>query len=58
MTQQYFGKTHNKAKQHRSLRSLDSLALASFVHGFAIIAQKPQSLVCRCWRRYMLGRYE
>tara|TARA_B100000287_G_scaffold255198_1_gene239869 strand:+ start:1207 stop:1347 length:141 start_codon:yes stop_codon:yes gene_type:complete len=29
----------NKAKQHRSLRSLDSLALAPFVHGFAITAQ-------------------
>jgi len=46
--------THNKAKQHRSLRSLDSLALAPFVHGFAIIAQNPQSQVCRCWRRYAL----
>tara|TARA_B110000196_G_scaffold297195_1_gene288094 strand:+ start:646 stop:783 length:138 start_codon:yes stop_codon:yes gene_type:complete len=40
--------THNKAKQHRSLRSLDSLALAPFVHGFAIFAQKPQSQVCCC----------
>jgi len=31
---------------------LDSLALAPFVRGFAIIAQKPQSQVCRCGRRY------
>jgi hypothetical protein len=28
---------HNKAKQHQSLRSLDSLGLAPFVHGFAIV---------------------
>jgi hypothetical protein len=41
----------NKAKQHRSLRSLDSLALAPFVHGFAIIAQNSQPQVCRGWRR-------
>ena len=46
-------KAHNKAKQHRSLRSLDSLALAPFVYGFAIIAQKSQSQVCRRWRRYV-----
>ena len=32
--------------------SLDSLALAPFVHGFAIIAQNLQSQVYRCWRRY------
>jgi len=43
----------NKAKQHRSLRSLDSLALAPFLHGFAIVAQKSQSQACRCWRRYV-----
>jgi len=43
--------THNKAKQHRSLRALDSLALAPFVHGFAIVAQNSQTQVCRCWRR-------
>jgi hypothetical protein len=43
----------NKAKQHRSLRSLDSLAVALFVHGFAIIAQKSQQQVCRCWQRYI-----
>ena len=43
---------YNKAKQHQSLRSLDSLAVALFVHGFAIIAQKTQQQVCRCWRRY------
>ncbi len=48
------GRMPNKAKQHQSLRSLDSLALAPFVHGFAIVAQKSQSQVCRCWRRYML----
>ncbi len=29
----------NKANQHQSLRSLDSFAFASFVHGFAIVAQ-------------------
>jgi len=34
-----FAMPYNKAKQHRSLRSLNSLALAPFVHGFAIIAQ-------------------
>jgi hypothetical protein len=28
----------NNAKQHRSIRSLASLALAFFVHGFAIFA--------------------
>jgi hypothetical protein len=43
--------TYNKVKQHRSLSSLDSLALAPFVHGFAIIAQNSQSQVCRCWQR-------
>jgi len=37
---------HNKAKQHQSLCSLDSLALAPFVHGCAIIAQNSQSQVC------------
>lgn len=36
----FFIADHNKAKQHQSLRSLDRLALAPFVHGFAIIAQK------------------
>jgi hypothetical protein len=41
----------NKAKQHQSLRSLDSLAAALFVHGFTIIAQKPQQQACRCWQR-------
>jgi len=45
---------HNKAKQPQSLRSLDSLAAALFVHGFAIIAQKSQQQVCRCWRRYVV----
>jgi hypothetical protein len=45
-------KGYNKAKQHQSLRSLDSLALAPFVHGFAMFAQSSQSQVCRCWRRY------
>ncbi|WP_434339273.1 hypothetical protein [Motilimonas cestriensis] len=38
-------KTYNKAKQHRSLRSLDSLVLAPFVHGFAIVAQKHKSAI-------------
>jgi hypothetical protein len=46
------GALHNKAKQHQSLRSLDSLAAALFVHGFAIIAKKPQQQACRCWQRY------
>lgn len=41
-----------KAKQHQPLRGLDSLAAALFVHGFAIIAQKSQLQVCRCWQRY------
>jgi hypothetical protein len=45
--------TYNKAKQHRSLRSLDSLTLAKFVHGLAIVAQNSQSQVCRCWQRYV-----
>ncbi|MDF1763006.1 MAG: hypothetical protein P1U57_06320 [Oleibacter sp.] len=45
-------KTFNKAKQHQPLRGLDSLAAALFVHGFAIIAQKSQLQVCRCWQRY------
>jgi len=44
-------KSYNKAKQPQSLRSLDSLAVALFVHGFAIVAQKSQQQVCRCWRR-------
>jgi hypothetical protein len=30
----------NKANQHQSLRSLDSLPVALFLHGFAISAQK------------------
>ncbi|MGK0247881.1 MAG: hypothetical protein ACI910_000609 [Oleispira sp.] len=41
----------NKAKQHQSLRSLDSLAVVPFVHGFAIVVQNSQQQVCRCWRR-------
>jgi len=45
-------KAANKAKQHQPLRGLDSLAVALFVHGFAIIAQKSQLQVCRCWQRY------
>ena len=44
--------THNKAKQHRSQGSLDSLAVALFVRGFATIAQKSQQQVCRCLQRY------
>jgi hypothetical protein len=43
----------NKANQHQSLRSLDSLAVACFVHGFAITAQNNQQQVCRCLRRYV-----
>jgi hypothetical protein len=43
---------YNKANQHQSLRSLDSLAVAFFVHGFAICAQENQQQVCRCLRRY------
>jgi len=43
---------YNKAKQHQPLRVLDSLAAALFVHGFAIVTQKSQQQVCRCWRRY------
>jgi hypothetical protein len=31
---------------------LDSLAVALFVHGFAIVAQKSQQQVCRNSRRY------
>jgi hypothetical protein len=27
------------------------------VHGFAIIAKKPQQQACRCWRRYMKERF-
>jgi len=42
---------YNKANQHQSLRSLDSLAVACFVHGFAICAQKKQQQVCRCLQR-------
>ncbi|MCP4140351.1 MAG: hypothetical protein GY755_08700 [Chloroflexi bacterium] len=41
----------NKARLLRSLRSLDSLAVARFVHGFAIVAQNKQQQVCRNWRR-------
>jgi hypothetical protein len=43
---------YNKANQPQSLRSLDSLAVARFVHGFAIVAQNNQQQVCRCLRRY------
>lgn len=43
--------SYNKAQQHQSLRSLDSLAVARFVHGFAIVAQNHQQQVCRCGRR-------
>jgi hypothetical protein len=43
--------THNKAKQYQSLRSLDSLFVARFAHGCAIIAQINQQKACRCWRR-------
>jgi len=43
--------TLNKAMLHRTLRALDSLSAASFVHGFAIIAQTNQLQVCRKWRR-------
>ena len=46
-------KSYNKANQPQSLRSLDSLAVARFVHGFAIVAQNNQQQVCRCLRRYM-----
>jgi hypothetical protein len=42
---------YNNANQHQSLRSLDSLAVACFVHGFAINAQNNQQQVCRCLRR-------
>jgi hypothetical protein len=41
----------NKAKQHQSLRSLDSLSVARFAHGFTIIAQNNQQKVCHCSRR-------
>ncbi|WP_444936426.1 hypothetical protein ACJJIW_00200 [Microbulbifer sp. JMSA004] len=44
-------KTRNKAKQHQPLRGLDSLTAALFMHGYAIIAQKLQLQVCRCWQR-------
>lgn len=47
---------HNKTRQPQSLRFLDRLALASFVHGFAIIAQNSQSQVCRCGRCYVGNR--
>jgi hypothetical protein len=43
----------NKANQHRSLRSLDSLFVARFAQGCAIIALNNQQKVCRCWRRYV-----
>ena len=45
------GTHYNKANQHQSLRSLDSLAVASFLHGCAIITQNNQQQVCRCLRR-------
>jgi len=51
-------KSYNKAKQHQPLRGLDSLAAALFVHGFAIIAQKSQLQVCRCWQRYANRRMQ
>jgi hypothetical protein len=44
-------KALNKAKQPQSLRSLDSLAVALFVHGFAIVAQNSQQQGCRWWQR-------
>ena len=44
---------YNKAKQHQSRCSLDSLAVARFVHGFAIFAQNNHQQVCRCLRRYV-----
>jgi hypothetical protein len=44
-------KNYNKANQPQSLRSLDSLAVARFVHGCAIVAQTNQQQVCRCLRR-------
>jgi len=50
----YLRKSYNKAKQHQPLRGLDSLAAALFVHGYAIVAQKSQLQVCRCWQRYMI----
>jgi hypothetical protein len=31
---------------------VDSLVVALFVHGFAIVAQKSQQQGCRCWRLY------
>jgi hypothetical protein len=37
----------NKAKQHQSLRSLDSLFVARFAHGCAIIAQPIPLQLCR-----------
>jgi hypothetical protein len=43
-------KSHNKSKQH-SPAGLDSLAVARFVHGFAIVAQNNQQQVCRCLKR-------
>jgi hypothetical protein len=52
----WFLRAHNKAKQHQSLRSLDSLFVARFAHGFAIIAQNNQQKACRCWRRYISRR--
>jgi len=50
--------SYNKAKQPQSLRSLDSLAVARFAHGFAINAQNNQQQVCRCLRRYAISRGE
>ena len=43
---------HNKCRQPRSLRALDSLSVAQFVRGFAIIAQIVPLQACRCCRRY------
>jgi len=37
---------YNKAMQH-SPAGLDSLAVACFVHGYAIFAQNNQQLACR-----------
>jgi len=42
----------NKAKQHQSLRSLDSLVAAQFVRGFATFTQTNHQQACRCWQRY------
>jgi len=42
----------NKAKQPQSRCSLDCLAVARFVRGFATVAQNNQQQVSRCLRRY------